>query len=118
MGLEDERDHPPSAGYLFGAKLLRIPLLGSIGCCAEIGNDEPEGAQECPIDHVAIRGGRYGESEINEAFACVVRTDEISKKSLVWQRILLEAGQVFVALVLVCPAVQVRGGSYDDGGRR
>lgn len=115
--LEEEWNHFPFASHLFGTKLLRIPLLGSVGGCAEVCYDEPESAEKRTIDHLALRCGCNGKTKIKEALAGVMRTDEISKETLLRKRILLQAGQVFMAPILHCPAVQVHGDSDEGLGR-
>lgn len=118
MCLEDKGYHPPFAGDLFSTKLLRVPLLGTICRCAQIGDNEPQSTHEGAVDDVTLWRGYHGKAQIDQAFASVMRADEIPKKTLLWQCILLEAGQVFVAFMLVRPSVEVRDGPSDDSSRQ
>ena len=108
--LEDERNHPPSRD-LVGTKLLNIPSLGIVRRRPQIGHDEEEGTQKGWVEDVAARCSRSGEADIDEAFACIVRADDVAEEALGRERVLFETSEMFMRLLLLPRC-------HDEGDKR
>lgn len=94
----------PFSGNLVAPKLVLIPGFRPAGCRTKVHHDKNQAQQDRQVE-VPIRGCRDDtHAQIQQAFAGIVRADDVSEPSLAWQGVFLEARQVCVALILLKPA--------------
>jgi hypothetical protein len=99
--LVDRRDHDPSIGYLVCAELVLIPCFCTICRSAQVHGHKRHSTQDALVEYLTWRRSDPGNCKIQNALGSIVGADEVFEPPLRWKCVLLEAGQMSVALVLL-----------------
>ena len=82
-------------------ELLAVPLLGPDGGGPEVDGHKQSGTKKSTVEDLSWRGSCYGQGQVDETLAGVVRTDEVAKQASFRERILFQSGKIAVTFVLL-----------------